>query len=167
MVLNKEFSEDKLIEQTAIEIFHSLGYDYLNCYEEKFGKEGDLGRETRSEVILILRLKEFLRKLNPTLSEEDLENAINILLKDRSILNPVNASKEIYNLIKDGINIRVKKEDRIESIERVKVIDFDNPEKNDFLLVYNAKALYLVKLIILSIYYINILLYKQSYYPFK
>ena len=31
------YSEDNLIEQPAIEIFLSLGYDYQNCYDEIFG----------------------------------------------------------------------------------------------------------------------------------
>jgi len=131
----KKYSEDSLIEQTAIEIFQSLGYEYLNCYEERLGKNGDLGRETRSEVILIKRLKEACKKLNPKLSEEDIGNVIKNLLKDRTLLNPANANKEIYNIIKNGMNIRVKKEDGSESIERVKIIDFENPENNDFLLV--------------------------------
>ena len=37
---------------TCTEIFKSLGYDYLNCYNESFAKDGTLGRETASEVIL-------------------------------------------------------------------------------------------------------------------
>jgi len=133
--LNKQFSEDKLIEQTAIEIFQSLGFEFLNCFEEKRGRDFDLGRETRSEVIIISRLKKSLKKLNVSLSEQDVENVIEVILKDRSLLNPVSANEDIYNILKDGINIKLKKEDGKESIERVKVIDFENPENNDFLLV--------------------------------
>ena len=33
------YSEDSLIEQPAIEIFKSLGYSYLNCFDETFGEE--------------------------------------------------------------------------------------------------------------------------------
>ena len=135
MSIDPIFSEDKLIEQTAIEIFQSLGYEYMNCFEEKLGKDGDLGREARSEVILTSRLKKALKSLNPTLSEEDINNAIKIISKDRILLNLVNTNEEIYNIVKAGINIRVKKEDGIEFTERVKVIDFYNPENNDFLLV--------------------------------
>jgi len=132
---NKQFSEDKLIEQTAIEIFQSLGFEYLNCFKEKLGRDGDLGRKTRSEVVLTSRLKNSLKKLNPSLSEEEIENAIEIILKDRSLLNPVDANEELCNIVKDGINIRVKKNDGTETIERVKVIDFKNLGNNDFLLV--------------------------------
>lgn len=135
MPINQDFSEDSLIEQTAIEIFQSLGYEYLDCFEEKLGKDGDFGRETRSEVIITSRLKKSLKNFNPTLSEEDIENAIGIILKDQTILNPVNANKEIYHLLKDGIKIKIVKDDGNESIERVKFIDFDNPENNDYLLV--------------------------------
>ncbi len=135
MGLNKQYSEDKLIEQTAIEIFQSLGFEFINCFEEKFGKVSDLGRENRSNVIITPRLKRALKKLNSTLSEEDIEAVIGMILKDRSILNPVSVNEEIYTLLKDGIKIQVKNKDGTESIERVKFIDFENPENNNFLLV--------------------------------
>ena len=51
------YSEDLLIEQPAIEIFKSLGYSHLNCFDETFGQKSTLGRETSSDVVLILKLK--------------------------------------------------------------------------------------------------------------
>jgi len=128
------FSEDSLIEQPAIEIYKSLGYDYLNCYEETFGEDSTLGRETSSEVILISRLKPALEKLNPDLPEEAIKKAIDILCEDRSILNPALANKEVYKLIKDGINVEFKNEKGEETEATVRIIDFDNPSNNDFFL---------------------------------
>jgi type I restriction enzyme R subunit len=128
------YSENSLIEQPAIEIFKSLGYSYLNCYNEIFGSHSTLGRETSSEVVLISKLQPSLRKLNPHLPPEAINNAIEILTADRSILNPAVANKEIYKLLKDGVKVSFQDKDGKEKEEVVKVIDFDNPGNNDFFL---------------------------------
>jgi type I restriction enzyme R subunit len=127
------YSEDKLIEQTCIELFKSLKYGYANCYEEKFGSHSTLGRETSSEVVIIPKLLTALTKLNTEMPGEVLNLAIEQLTKDRSTLNPVIANKEIYKLIKDGVKITFTIGDESEDYI-VKVIDFDNPDNNEFFL---------------------------------
>jgi len=129
-----DYSESSLIELPAIELFQSLGYKYQNCFHEKFGEDETLGRETPSDVVLIPRLKSALFRLNPDLSEEAINLAIEELTRDRSSLNPVIANKEIYQLTRDGVKVAVKQADGNEKIETVKVIEFDNPENNDFFL---------------------------------
>ncbi|MCK4736357.1 MAG: type I restriction endonuclease subunit R, partial [Methanophagales archaeon] len=129
-----DYSEYSLIEQPAIELFGSLGYEHQNCFHEKFGENGTPGRETPSDVVLVPRLKLALFRLNPDLSEEAIDLAIDELCRDRSSLNPVVANREIYKLIKGGVKVPIRMEDGSEEIEAVKVIDFDNPENNDFFL---------------------------------
>src|ERR1035438_3642732 len=102
------YSEDILIEQPAIEIFQSLGFDYQNCFDETFGINSTLGRETSSDVVLLSKLKPALIKLNSKLPPEAICKAIEILISDRSIQNPANANKEVYKLIKDGVPVSFK-----------------------------------------------------------
>ncbi len=128
------FNELELIEQPAIELFQSLSYDYLDCYHETFGKAGTLGRETPSDVVLIQRLKQALIALNPSVSSEAIDLAIEELTRDRSVLNSANANREIYNMLRDGVKVPIKKEDGSEEIETIKVIDFKDPDINDFFL---------------------------------
>src|SRR5664279_5072219 len=97
------FSEDSLIEQPAIEIFKSLGYDYLNCYKETFTKDGTLGRETASEVILIPKLKNALVKLNPDASSEAIALTIEELTRDRSVQHPAVANQDVYKMLREGV----------------------------------------------------------------
>lgn len=130
----KEYSEDSLIEKSAIALFQSLGFSHLNCFHETFGLGGTLGREASTEVVLVSRLRPALLKLNPSLPGEAIDQAIEELTRDRSILNPVVANREIYKLIRDGVNVKVRREDGTEEDEKVKVIDFNDPEKNDFFL---------------------------------
>lgn len=45
-----DFTELALIEQPAIDLFAELGYETLDCYHERFGPNGTLGREARHGV---------------------------------------------------------------------------------------------------------------------
>lgn len=128
------YSEQELIELPAIELFQALEYDHIDCFSETFGNEGTLGRETSSDVILITRLKDALLRLNSGITNEAVTLAIEAVTRDRSSLNPVNANKEIYKMLRNGVKVNIRKGDEDEEVETVKVIDFDNPENNDFLI---------------------------------
>lgn len=56
------YSEDSLVEQPAVELFNDLGWEIANCYQETFGANGTLGRETAAEVVLVSRLKPALER---------------------------------------------------------------------------------------------------------
>jgi type I restriction enzyme R subunit len=132
MYLN--YSENILIEQPAISLIESLGWQSANCYYETFGPTSALGRETPSEVVLVSRLGPVLRKLNPDLPPQAIEAAIEELTKDRSSLSPVSANRDIYSMLKDGVPIKFKTESGEETEERVRVIDWEAPLNNDFFL---------------------------------
>ncbi|HET54431.1 MAG TPA: hypothetical protein ENN33_04360, partial [Ignavibacteria bacterium] len=94
-----DYTEDILIEQPAIEVFKSLDYSHKNCFDETFGTDSTLGRDNKSQVVLISKLFPVLRKLNPNFPDEAIQKAIDTLIIDRSILNPANANREVYKLI--------------------------------------------------------------------
>jgi type I restriction enzyme R subunit len=129
-----EYTEDALVEKPAIELFKKLGWTARNCYYETFGPHGDLGRETSNEVVLVQRLRPALEKLNPGIGQEAIRLAIEELTRDRSTLSSANANREIYKLLKDGVKVQVRRDDGEEIIETVRVIDWENPENNDFFL---------------------------------
>src|SRR5688572_11285380 len=103
MALIPQYSEDSLVEQPAIELFKDLDWEAANCYHETFGAKGFLGRETAAEVVLTLHLRQALRRLNPDLPHEAIESAIEQLTRDRSAMSPVQANREIYMLLKNGV----------------------------------------------------------------
>lgn len=129
------FTEDALIEQPAIHFFkETLGWQTVNCYEETFGAGGLLGREHKGEVVLLSRLRPALEKLNPKLPAIAIESAIAEIVRDRSVLLPIAANQEIYKLLKEGVQVTFKDDKGIQRDERVKVIDWEHPSENDFLL---------------------------------
>src|SRR6266571_3642536 len=128
------YSELMLVEEPAIALFATLGYETANVYYEKLGEHGTLGRETRSEVVLVRRLRAALQRLNPGMAGEAIELAIEELTRDRSALSMVHANREVYRLLKDGVKVSVRGKRGEEVIETVRVIDWNTPEHNDFFL---------------------------------
>jgi type I restriction enzyme R subunit len=130
------YTEDQLVEQPAIGLFAALGWLTMSAMEETFGPGGTLGRETRGEVVLVNRLRAALSKFNPTLPPEAINSAIDELTRDRSAMSLEAANREIYRLLKDGIAVSVPdREHAGQKTERLHVIDWAQPEQNDFLLV--------------------------------
>jgi type I restriction enzyme R subunit len=105
-----EFSENNLIEQTAVKIFGVLwgAKNFINAYSE----EGDalLGRENQGQVVLAGRLKQALEKLNPDAPQEAIAQALTEITRDRSTASMVNANQETYKLIKDGVKVEIRDE---------------------------------------------------------
>ncbi len=129
-----ENSEARLVEQPTIELFAELGYETVNAYKEIDGVN-ILGRETHSDVVLVPRLRAALQRLNPTLSAEALDLAIEDLTRPRNVLSLVNANRQVYRLLKDGVGVHVRDAYGGETVEVVRVIDWETPTNNDFLLV--------------------------------
>ncbi|MFN9779261.1 MAG: type I restriction endonuclease subunit R, partial [Alphaproteobacteria bacterium] len=130
------YTEDQLVEQPAIGLFATLGWQTVSAMEETFGAGGTLGRETKGEVVLVDRLRAALVALNPGLPPEAIQTAIDELARDRSTMSLEAANREIYRLLKDGIPVSIPdREHGGQKTERLRVVDWAQPERNDFLLV--------------------------------
>ncbi len=130
------YSEDQLVEQPAIALFGEMGWKTVRADEESFGPIGTLQRETKSEVVLATPLRGALTKLNPSLPAEAIDSAVVALTRDRSAMSLEAANQEIYELLKQGITVSVPDRERGgQKMERLRVIDWEHPENNDFLLV--------------------------------
>ena len=130
------YTEDQLVEQPAIGLFAALDWQTVSAMEEVFGAGGTLGRETKGEVVLAPRLRAALTKLNPALPSEAIASALDELARDRSAMSLEAANREIYGLLKEGIAVSVPdREHGGQKTERLRVVDWEHPGNNDFLLV--------------------------------
>ena len=129
-----DYSEDTLVEQPAIALFESLGWETGNLYAEWTGSSSSEGRQTQQDVVLEGRLRAALSKLNPDLPNEAIDLVVEELARDRSKLLPVNANQEVYRLLKDGVPVPVTDEHGHNTLKVAKVIDWGNVEENDFFL---------------------------------
>ena len=142
----KKFSEDKLIERNAIELLAQLGWEAAICDQEKFGQHGTLGRETPAEVVLKEKLYAALRQLNRG-QHEAIDLAVEELTRDRSAVSLVQANREIYELLKEGVKVKILSSDEREEItETVRLIDWDNPSNNHFFLASQFRISLLCKM---------------------
>ncbi|MDX1971334.1 MAG: type I restriction endonuclease subunit R [Candidatus Sumerlaeia bacterium] len=128
------FSEDALIEQPAIALFSSLGWDTANCFYELPGPANSVGRETTGEVVLGNRLLASLHKLNPDVPEAVLVSAIGEMMRDRGAMSLLQANADVYGLLKNGFAITMGNGDGDQEDFRVRYIDWETPEANDFFL---------------------------------
>ena len=121
------YSEDALVEQPAIKLLSELGWETV--------KGRDLKRGTQSDAILTARLCPALKRLNPHVPPEAIDQASAEITRDRSQMSMVAANREVYHLLKNGVRTTVTdSENDGETVEIVRVIDWDEPANNDFLL---------------------------------
>ncbi|MGL5749066.1 MAG: type I restriction endonuclease subunit R, partial [Paraclostridium sp.] len=130
MYLGNEYT---LVELPAIEYLISLGYTYID------GKEltPDMGeRDSLSEVILSKRMFNSLKKLNPSISGENINKIIRQLQRPEFLGSGLlEINEKIYDYI---VNLQLTVDEIIEGKKEkvtVKLIDFDNCDNNDFLVV--------------------------------
>ncbi len=132
--MQNPYSENQLVEQPAIALLKEIGWQTQDCSNEfEYDSQTRTGRETKSEVVLTDRLREALERFNPNIPSDALNAAIEELTQSRAVMNRVEANREIYNLLKDGVKVTVT--DPItqeDTVSIIKVIDWENPENNDF-----------------------------------
>ena len=128
------YSEDQLIEQPAIGLLTEIGWETLNCYSEfEQAERSPIGRQTKSEVVLTSRLRPALAQLNPDATEDTITKAIEQLTDSRALMSPVEANREIYTLLKDGVKVSLSDPDgEGETVEVLQVINWENPGNNNF-----------------------------------
>jgi type I restriction enzyme, R subunit len=130
------YTEDQLWGKDPTGVFPELGWQTVSASQEIFGKDATLGRETPSEVALLPRLRKALERLNPSLPSEAITAAVDELTRDRSATLLEAANREVYSLLKEGIKVSVPDRERGgQKTERLRVVDWENPANNDFLLV--------------------------------
>ncbi len=123
------------VENAALNWLESLGWTVIS------GSDPDMipgslfsGRKDYSQVFLENRLIDALRLLNPELPEEAIKDAY------RRLTHPEGATLEARNrtfhkMLIDGVNIEYRRLDESIAGAQAKVVDFSNPDNNDWLVV--------------------------------
>ena len=120
------------IEEFAIGLFEQLGYSYF--YGPDIAPDGVCPkRASFEEVVMTENLRSAVYRINPKLSQEVCDEAVSKLLR---IASPdLLANNETFHrMLTEGIPVSVHK-DGSERGELVWLVDFDNPQNNDFTVV--------------------------------
>ena len=121
---------ENTIEEFSIELLESLGYEYI--YAPNIAPDGELPeRNTYEDVVLLERLQNAVRRINPTISADAQNEAIKELLRINSPELLTN-NESFHRLLTEGINISYQ-DNGNERGDLVWLIDFANPLNNEFL----------------------------------
>ncbi len=123
---------ENIIEESAIEILQSLGWEYANGKD--ISPEGLFcERENYQQIILTGRLRNAIAKINPNIPADARDAAVQKVLR---ISSPVllHNNEEFHKLLVEKVKISYQ-QNGYERSHEVALIDFENIYNNQFLVV--------------------------------
>jgi len=136
-VTHNFISEDK-IEKACIKFLHQhYSYQHIDCttIDPEDLNDGS-NRTDKRDVVFKERLVAKCMQLNPNVPEATILSAVKDIMGRRVSMSTLKANKQIYSYIRDGINVTYEDANGVkhENIP-LRLIDFDIPSNNEFLLV--------------------------------
>ena len=123
---------EDLVEYQTIDWFKEIGYQYACGYD--IALDGDTPeREDYTSVILKGRLLSALQRLNPDIPQTAIEHALSQLLNP-NIPALVSCNRQVHNWLVKGIKVEFDQDGQTIG-KQLKVIDYDDPSNNDWLIV--------------------------------
>ena len=131
------YTEDTLVQQTTADyLAQRLGWESVYAHNhEDFGPGSLLGRASDREVVLERPLRANLVALNPGLPEAAYDETVRQVIAIGASQSIVAANHEKYALMRDGVPVTFRNEKGERVRERLRILDFETPENNDFLCV--------------------------------
>jgi type I restriction enzyme, R subunit len=135
--MSTEYSEDHLVQRTTAEYLEQeLGWESVYAHNtETLGVQGTLGRKDESEVVLTRYLRRQLEALNPGHPPEAYDQAVDQLTESSASKSLLQANRDMYKRIRDGVGVEYKRADGTRHSPVLRVLDFNNPDNNHFLIV--------------------------------
>ena len=128
--MRNSISENE-IEDIALSYLQSLGYSYLLGTDISY--DGEHPERQYNEVVLATRLRDAIDKLNPNITQDAKEDALKKVLRTDSPNLLIN-NETFHKYLTDGVDVEVRTDSGIRG-EKVYIVDFSNPENNEFLAI--------------------------------
>lgn len=131
------YTEDFLVQLTTADYMRdALCWESVYAYnEETFGPDGTLGRLSDREVVLTRYLRAKLVEFNPGLPDSAYHDAISRIVETSAAQTSLATNREKYALLKDGVLVSFRNNKGELKKERLRVFDFEEPERNHFMCV--------------------------------
>ena len=130
--MSGRFTEDH-VEQACLDWLEGLGYSILHGPD--ISPDGENPERAAYDVtILVERFKNSFQKINSHLSTDACEYALR-KLQQSELPTLVEENRRIHQLIIDGVDVDIKREDGSTGTDKAKLIDFENLDNNDWLAV--------------------------------
>ncbi len=124
---------ESAVEHAALNWLSGLGYEVLHGPD--ISPDGSTTERTsHAQVLLIPRLRKALESLNPHLPAETLDE---VLRKVQQTETPslVEENRRLHRYLIEGVPVEITRDDGSIAGDAVRLIDFDNPDANDWLAV--------------------------------
>jgi len=113
---------------------------HLRLERRNFGPGGTLGRTDTKEAVLTRDLRAALKRLNPDLPDDAIEEAFRALTVYDVSRSMLQHNRDFYRFLRDGVPVHYRDPAGHEKQARARVIDFDNQlGSNRFLAVRELK----------------------------
>lgn len=124
---------ESIVEEAALEWFGELGYAVGHGPHLAPG-EPAAERDSFSEVVLVGRLREAIRRLNPAIPEEAREEALRKVLR---VGTPslTQTNRAFHRMLRDGVPVEYPRPDGSIAGDHVRLVDFGEVRANDWLAV--------------------------------
>ena len=124
---------ESIVEDAALEWFGELGYAVGHGPQLAPG-EPAAERESFGEVLLVGRLREAIRRLNPAIPEEAREEALRKVLR---VGTPslTQTNRAFHRMLRDGVPVEYPRPDGSIAGDHVRLVDFGDVRANDWLVV--------------------------------
>ena len=124
---------ENVVEDAALAWLKELGYAVLHGPDIAPG-EPDAERRTYADVVLAGRLQSSLALINPGVPASALDEALRKVARTETP-SLVENNRRFHKLLTDGVDVEYRRPDGSIAGDKVWLIDFDHPERNDWLAV--------------------------------
>ena len=120
------------VEDACLGMLRDLGYGF--CYGPDISEGGPKEERKYNEVVLVSRVRAALRRINKSIPDIAIDEAVKKVLRTDSQDLVVN-NQHFHRLVTNGVPVQYKREDGSVKDELVWLFDFDNVDNNEFLAV--------------------------------
>ena len=121
------------VEDVALDTLHELGYSILHgphISPESATPE----RRSYEDVILVERLRNAIAEINKDIPEKAQEEAVTKVLR-RESPELITSNQRFHTMLTDGVDIEYRRKDGSIAGDKVWLVDFEEPQNNEFLAV--------------------------------
>ncbi|MCC7437148.1 MAG: type I restriction endonuclease subunit R [Armatimonadetes bacterium] len=132
------FLSEADIELALLAQLQTLGYSIER--EENIGPDADVDkgkrpeRESHAEVVLKKRFEDAVARLNPGLPPEARQDAVQRVMQSE-LPSLLEENRRLHKLMTEGVDVEYYATDGTLAAGKVALIDFEHPERNDWLAV--------------------------------
>jgi type I restriction enzyme R subunit len=117
------------VEEAALSWFSELAYAVAHAPHLAPG-EVATERSSFADVVLVARLHNAVARLNPAIPTDTCEEALRKLVRIEAP-SLVGNNRRFHQMLRDGVEVEYRREDGSIAGDRVRLIDFSNPDAND------------------------------------